>query len=239
MSPRYNARGEFILTTYPDDDTDPNNNPQVAQEFNTAGNLVSRTDQRGFETVFAYDTLGRLTAITRPDGDTDPNNDPQETFGYDANGNLVTRTDPLGNTTAYAFNALDRLISRTEPDPDGAGPLAAAVTWYAYDLNGNLVQETDPIGRSSVFVYDGGNQRVAEIRGVTEVDQGGAFPSASTADGSEGVGPGQCRPRIRVPGDDHLRRRGPRHGARLPGPSRGPHEHAVLVQPSGPAVERE
>jgi YD repeat-containing protein len=155
----YNSLGQLIRTVYPDDDTDPANNPSVQFTYDAYGNLASRTDERGYTWHYVYDALNRLVREVRPEGDS--------WYQYDAAGNLVATVDDFGNATTYTYDPMNRLAAVTGPDPDGDGPQVPAVTRYSYDGAGNLVRVTDPVGRQTNFTYDSANRLVRRTIGAS------------------------------------------------------------------------
>jgi YD repeat-containing protein len=73
--------------------------------YDTYGNNVSLTDEKGRVTHYEYDALGRLAKRTYPDGST-------TSYEYDALGDLVKKTDPNGNVVANAYDVANRLVRR-------------------------------------------------------------------------------------------------------------------------------
>jgi RHS repeat-associated protein len=94
-----------------------NNVQQLAYDWDTAGNLVSRQDLRqGLTETFSYDALDRLTGASGPGGSS-------LTLAFDAIGNLSSRSD----VGSYTYHATRR-----------HAVIAAGSNSYAYDANGNL-----------------------------------------------------------------------------------------------------
>lgn len=90
---------------------------QLAYDWDTAGNLVSRQDLRqGLTETFTYDALDRLTGASGPGG-------LSLTLAFDAIGNLSSRSD----VGSYTYHATRR-----------HAVIAAGSNSYAYDANGNL-----------------------------------------------------------------------------------------------------
>jgi len=123
---RYDAQRGYIDTIQT---TRPNNNTVVqnlAYDFDSLGNLVSRSDNRQNRSeTFLYDSLNRLTNAT-------VSGQQAKTAQYDELGNITFRSD-VGSYT-YAQN--------------GAGPHAVTSisgvnsNTYTYDANGNRISSS-------------------------------------------------------------------------------------------------
>ncbi|MCC6489568.1 MAG: hypothetical protein IT364_18870, partial [Candidatus Hydrogenedentes bacterium] len=113
--------------------------------YDSAGNMVARTDALGF--VYQYT--------------------------YDAQGNLLSETDPLAHTTSYIYDGMDRPVQTTNPaldtmtqTYDGNGNVIqlmdynGTVTSYAYDARHRLTQSTDGLGHTVQYTYDGNNNLI-------------------------------------------------------------------------------
>jgi RHS repeat-associated protein len=132
--------------------------------YDRYGNLTLVTDERGRQSSFAYDDLGRLVTSATPSGG-------ETRFWYTARGDLAGRTDARGLTIAYAYDALGRVLAETAPDAgvsytyDGSSPGrlqtvadTAGVTSFGYDVRGRVTLETRTnLGhtpRSTGYTYD-------------------------------------------------------------------------------------
>ena len=73
--------------------------------YDQIGNLATRTDYRGKQTTYEYDTMNRLTA-RRPDPTL---GEVPITFTYTETGKRRTMSDASGTTT-YSYDIRDRLI---------------------------------------------------------------------------------------------------------------------------------
>ncbi len=139
----------------------------VYSQYDSAGHLISSTDELGRVTQYQYDSAGRLIQQTDPDPDgSGPLSSPVTTYTYDAAGNLASQTDPLGRVTEYGYND-GQQTTTTRVNWDGANH--NAVTSMAYDSDGNLASQTDPLGRVTRYGYDWLGRQTA----VTQVDPGG------------------------------------------------------------------
>lgn len=140
---------------------DPNGKVSVAS-YDSAGNMISKTDALGRQTTFAYNSLRQVTSISEP---RKVNDQPiVRSFTYDPAGNLLTESAPLldanGDTvaTATTTNQYDDpthpgdITSRTDPNGNR--------TSYTYDSFGNLTSITapptpeNPDGNRTSFEYD-------------------------------------------------------------------------------------
>jgi RHS repeat-associated protein len=143
--------------------------PSMASHFgyDSAGNLISRTDALGRTTSYTYnnlgqkvsmtipvpsgasasaastgyqyDALGNLTQTAAPLGRTTSST-------YDANGNKLSDADALGHTTTYVYDALNRLATTTYPD--------STTATRTYDFRNNVVDSVDQAGHDTHNTYD-------------------------------------------------------------------------------------
>jgi|GEM_PF-2155711 len=127
---RYDSLGRRIRTVYPDADLSQHGSPLtctdcVQNEFDFAGRMTQRTDQRGIPTAFTYeDRGGLLTRTTGSDVDT---------FDYDSAGRLTLAE--RGTTVG--------------PDPD-----AVSKTTREYTDMGDLDFEMQTIAGGTVRTID-------------------------------------------------------------------------------------
>jgi YD repeat-containing protein len=123
---------------------------RVANSYDAAGQLISRSDALGNAEIFAYDGAGRMLTRTDRAGAT-------WTYQYDASGRRVSELGPpvavttfdLAGTaqtttrsirTRLEYDALGNLTRRIE-DADTAG---ARTTDYVYDTRGQQIRTTLP-----------------------------------------------------------------------------------------------
>ncbi len=124
----------------------------VGYTYDSAGNLLTRTDARGIVTTYGgYDALNRPTTITYSDGT------PAVTLGYDAVANSTGQLTSISNsnsaTTYTAFDALGRVTASSQQ----VNGLTYGFT-YTYNLAGALTSETYPSGRVVTTGYDAANR---------------------------------------------------------------------------------
>jgi YD repeat-containing protein len=124
------------------------------------GNLLSRTDARGFVTTYAYDAWNRLTSKSYSDGVT-----PISCYQYDAPGvtngngrlaNAWTQSASAGACTAtapatgfltkrsiLAYDSMGRLLNELQYTLASQASGKTYAPAYTYDLAGNLLTSTD------------------------------------------------------------------------------------------------
>lgn len=128
--------------------------------------VTSRTDGKGQQTNFTYDTLDRVKTVGYAGGIT-------QAYVYDANGNVTSRSGPDGTTT-YTYDRLNRLLQTALPDGtisytyDDAGnlasvqlPSASSPTTYSYGPTGLLSSMTEPGAKTTSFDYDKTGRRTS------------------------------------------------------------------------------
>ena len=117
-------------------------------QFDSSGNLLSKTDEAGNLFQYAYDNDNRKTSETRPDGST-------ITYQYDQAGNvslkkLVKNTKVDDRVISYSrywhyeYNWQGNIIRQyrrtTQATPNNSIPY----TSFEYDFNGNLIKKIGP-----------------------------------------------------------------------------------------------
>lgn len=128
--------------------------PLFQYTYGREGNQISKTDDRGSYTTYAYDGLNRLVE----ENQTGTLGNFSKSYAYDAFGNRQSMTVD-GKTTSYIYDANNRLLST-------AGGGAAS---YTYDANGNMTQATIGTGVVVTCTYDGFNRlkKVSDSSGET------------------------------------------------------------------------
>ena len=155
-------------------------------EFDSAGLLTSWADTNNNTTSYAYqdadmDTLvDEISQITGPFG--------RITSFVFTNGLLSSVTDLDARVTSLSHDGSGRLTSITAPDPDGAGPLAAAVTSYTYDTDDRLTQISDPLSHTTAFSYNFAGRLVQVTNTDTTTKSFVPIQSRGLIDTSTGVG---------------------------------------------------
>ena len=157
--------------------------------FDTAAFLGTRTDERGNQTVLAYNEAGALLEERHPDGTVtafeyadpaNPNLPTTTTYAdgstrvsaYDARGNVVTDTDRNGHTTTYTYDNANRTTSVTDP----LGRTESMI----YGPTGNPVSLTNALGETQTATYD------AVGRILTSTDAAGNVTTYEYSPGAPG-----------------------------------------------------
>ncbi|WP_186767770.1 choice-of-anchor D domain-containing protein [Blastopirellula retiformator] len=167
----YDEDGNLTKTTFAAGTADE---AYTTATYDSAGNMLTETDELGNVTTYTYDALSRVTSMTSADPDgAGPQVASVISYTYNAMGFIATET-LNSRTTTYAYNSSGTLTSVTEEDPDDAGPLTAPVTSYTYDSHGNVLTITDPLGAVTTYGYTDGL-----LTSITEADPDGAGPQSS------------------------------------------------------------
>jgi RHS repeat-associated protein len=140
------SRDRVTQEKFPDGDGDPNNNPTVSYVYDTASNVTSRTNERGYPTAYTFDSMGRVLS------ETDPLNH-ATSYLFDAAGNLTRVTNALNQATNFGYNNMNRLITVTDALNN--------VTNVTYDGEGNVTQVRDPINRTTTASYNALNYQTS------------------------------------------------------------------------------
>jgi len=137
--------------------------PPLKETYDANGFLASRTDRKGYVTLYSHNSRGLEESRTEASGTPKARtittawhpvlalpqevNEPgrRTTFTYDASGRLETRTitdtaSGQSQTTTYHYDALDRLET-----VDGPRTEVSDVTTFGYDAYGNLTAITNPL----------------------------------------------------------------------------------------------
>ncbi len=129
---RYDPNDRVIQTIYPGGVTTSNS-------YDSAGNLISFTDGRGYTTVYEYNALNKVVSVTDAVYNT-------RTINYDDLGRVSSETDWLGNVTSYEYDKLGRKVKENYPD--------LSSRTFTFDPVGNLLTETDGEGHITLYTYD-------------------------------------------------------------------------------------
>lgn len=162
---------------------DPNGHSS-STVYDTAGNVISRTDGLNRTTIYTYNALNEPTSITEP----------KQVNGhlittvmtYDTAGNPLTRSSPLldsnGNTTATSTTTNHYNDAAHPGDLTSVTDANNNTTAFTYDAFGNLTSVTapptpeNPAGNKSTFSYD-----TATGRRLTMVSAKGNVTGANPA----------------------------------------------------------
>ncbi|MBP0011245.1 RHS repeat-associated core domain-containing protein, partial [Roseofilum sp. Belize Diploria] len=194
---KYNHLDRSVELILPDDTPeDLSDNPQKIARYDTAGRLISQTDERGRRIEYEYDDAGRRTVVRQVYQDQSI----ETKTIYNQAGWVIATIDPLGHKTEFRHNKLgqvtetifhdgtsikvdydkfgnliaytDREGRTTEYEYDVLDRLTAIVdhqkqrTEYKYDEAGNIVEQLNANGERTQYEYDGLGQRTAVVRAM-------------------------------------------------------------------------
>jgi RHS repeat-associated protein len=165
-------------------------NVSQRNDYDAKGNLIARTDARGFVTQFEYDASGNKTVEIDAKG-------ARSTMQYNSRGDLVKetdrrgaslltavdsrgfftqKTDPLGNVSRFTFNEVGVMsdvtdamgnVTRQEVDATGKDLSITDATNYrrgkTYDIRGNATGTPNTAGQTLLHEYDELSRRVKTI----------------------------------------------------------------------------
>ncbi len=123
-------RAHFDLLNRPTQNYDGVYTPPTTTVYDSVGNAVSVTDEKGQVYRFAYNALGWLVRRTDPAGQGD-------TVQYSLDGDLVRAVNRRGQAIALSYDALHRDTSKTGTNTD--------IDRWSYSTNGLIVTATSPI----------------------------------------------------------------------------------------------
>ena len=96
--------------------------------YNTLGLVTSKTDPRGNQTTYHYDSYNLYQAsTTNPLGQIS-----SSTYDY-TSGQVATSTDPNGDTYASVYDGLGRLLLQYQPDTSATTSAPVLATQYTYN----------------------------------------------------------------------------------------------------------
>lgn len=137
--------------------------------YDTAGNLLTRTDRAGNAWTYTYNNRGQRLTSTNPENGV-------TTFAYNADGTLHTRTDNAGNVTTYQYDSYKRVssvqhadntsISYTYNELDNITAITdevGHVTQMSYNPDGTLSQVTNTADNATTSIYYDSNNRIYAI----------------------------------------------------------------------------
>ena len=107
------------------------------------GDVLSRTNGRGFVTSYQYNQRRELTNTIAPTNLT-------MSITMDAAGNVQSTTDARGLTASNSWSATRKLLARSLP----ATPQGVPVTTNVYDQRDWLSSTTNPLHQATVFTND-------------------------------------------------------------------------------------
>jgi YD repeat-containing protein len=144
----------------------------TAYAYDKNSNLTKVTDNRGEETMLAYDALDRLISTTDSLGGV-------VSKSYDAADNVTAVQDARGVVTTYTYNGFNEVISESSPD-------IGTVT-YTRDSAGNIISRTDARGVVTNYTHDALN-RVMAVGYPGNPAENVAYSYDATASNNKGIG---------------------------------------------------
>jgi RHS repeat-associated protein len=141
----YNTQGQLLSRTEPD-------NTQISYTYDTQNQHVKSVTSLSGTTSYEYNALTQLTKVTGPDGKA-------TIYTYDAIGNLSTTVRPNGTTQLYRYDALNRPVYLENKDQNGQILSSYA---YTYDKVGNKLSVEEFGGRKVNYTYDTFNRLTKE-----------------------------------------------------------------------------
>ncbi len=150
----YDFLGRLIKTTLPAVLNADNISvkPVTRQEYNIFGQIVSKTDPKGYCTKTRYNILGKPIAMIYPDGS-------EETFEYNLDGSLRKHSAQNGTSIIYKRDFLSRVTQEKHYDHKGNLTGIKSFSYTPFQL----VEETDLNGFTTTYRYDGAGRQI-EIR---------------------------------------------------------------------------
>ena len=171
----YDLAGRLSRKTFPqvEDGHGASVRPYEIYTYDANGNMICRTDARGFEYGMLYDQRNRVVeklspAVAVEIGGSQTYRRPTSRVEYDAAGNVVKETDANGNIKTHEYDLLGRRTKTTRHSVscyDGTeSSTVNLVDTVEYDMNGNPTIITDAGGRKMKYEYDYQNKPVKKIR---------------------------------------------------------------------------
>ena len=159
----YDSLSRLKSATNPELGTNPQSG-MIYYQYDNNGNLTKKTDPRGVEANYVYDTLNRVTNrnYAAPQGLTNYQAAPNVVYSYDnaaianSKGKLtkVSATDGTNVTSETQYQAFDIMgrVTQSQQWVDGAS-YGEPMT-YTYNLSGALIEQKYPSGRVVRNVLD-------------------------------------------------------------------------------------
>ncbi|MEU7829174.1 LamG-like jellyroll fold domain-containing protein [Nonomuraea sp. NPDC049129] len=133
--------------------------PTTSNTYDTAGQLITTTDPRGYVTTFEYDKLGRQVRITdpAPDGQTPG----RSIIEYYMDGAKKATVDPTGARTEATYDGLGRQITQTQIERKPA--TAAYITNLFYNQADFLIKTVAPGNKTIDYTPNAAGEVVTQI----------------------------------------------------------------------------
>ena len=123
-----------------------NRNRPINYTYDTAGNVLSKTDHKNQQTHYFYDELNRLRRIEYLNDNT------SETFDYDHFGDLILVSNE-NVTYTYTYDQMHRMTSKKD------SRFGKSLEWK-YDAVGNIDYKINYQGEVTDYTYDSTNRLV-------------------------------------------------------------------------------
>lgn len=153
---QYDHLGRLIKTTLPAVLNAEGNTvkPTIKQNYNIFGQIISKTDPKGYCTKTQYNILGKPLAIIYPDGS-------EETFKYNLDGTLRKHCKQNGSSIVYKRDFLSRVIKEKHFDHNN---ILTGTKTFSY-TSFHLLEETDLNGFKTSYRYDGAGRQIEVKKG--------------------------------------------------------------------------
>ena len=162
----YVAQSKAGLTFYYPASISYADGTSISGTYDSNGNLLTRTDEKGSTTKYAYDIGGRLIGITGANQQT-------TTLIWNPDGTVASTSDALGNKRTYSYDNTKRVTAMVDPN--------GGTTGYVRDKSttGPMLAIIPPVTRESTTIDDDGNRELARV----VISTGGVFRSGYSATG--------------------------------------------------------
>lgn len=119
----------------------------IQYQYDTYGNVVSKTDELSHTTSYSYDSSQNLLGVSQQAN----SGYATTSYTYNSFGEPLTVTDPLGHVTTNTYDTHGNLLTVTTPAPISNTP--GSLMQFAYNSLGEMTQITDPLGRITKIAY--------------------------------------------------------------------------------------
>jgi|GEM_PF-970129 len=132
--------------------------------YDPAGQLVTVSNDRGWETHYVYDIRGRRVRTIYPD-DTPTTlfDNPATETVYDPAGRVINQINQMGYQTRYAYNAMGDLLGVCDATVATSQACVSGnfTTTYTYDSHGRRIEITNAEDEITHYEYDSLNRVTA------------------------------------------------------------------------------
>jgi RHS repeat-associated protein len=128
----------------------------TTQTWDSAGNLLTKTDALNRTTTYTYDSFNDVRTVQNPLGVTTTNS-------YDSQGNLTSSSTPLTGTSSAQTVRYGHADSTHPGDVTAMTDANGKVWTYAYDADGDRASVTDPMGNNTTYTYDAVGRLASQV----------------------------------------------------------------------------